>query len=273
MATTVHNPIPLSGRRQPAWFVTSLALVTLLFLALPWSLEHKAHMLLHGLCAQRPSHTYLLGDRPLPFDARMTGIYLGYLATTLALFHAGSHRWAKPPTLSRIVFLLALGGVMVADGLNSLLKDLNLPYPYEPRNWLRVVTGMSAGVVLGVALCFLIASSLWRQVDTRRQTLESFRPVVIAAVFLVPAGLLVMSGWGPFYVPITIVLIASALAALTTLALVLIVIATRRDFTYRTRSDLDRIGAVALAAGIAVMLALSVGRSILESFSGSSTLT
>ena len=49
------------------------------FVSVPM-LEHKAHAFLHGICAQRPSHSLQVGDELLPFDARMTGIYTGFLS-------------------------------------------------------------------------------------------------------------------------------------------------------------------------------------------------
>src|SRR5687768_9906499 len=163
---TVQRP-PFSIKALLRPVAVAPILGTLVFLALPWSLEHKAHVILHGLCAQRPSHTYYFGDRPLPFDARMTGIYLGFLATMIVLIRAGAYRWCRTPSPGRIAVLLVLGGIMAVDGFNSLLKDLALPYPYEPRNWLRVVTGAGAGLVLAVALCFLLSVTLWRTVDAR----------------------------------------------------------------------------------------------------------
>jgi uncharacterized membrane protein len=250
-----------------------LGLGILIFFALPWSVEHKAHTLLHGLCAQRPSHTYYFGDRPLPFDARMTGIYLGFLMTFVSLLRAGAHRWAYPPTPSRIVVIAALGGVMVVDGFNSLLKDLKLPFLYEPQNWLRVITGVTAGMVLAIALCFLVASSLWREVNTRRQTLASFRPLATAIALLLPVVALVFSGWAPLFFPLTLILVFAALLVLSTLALILIVILTRRDFQYRSVFDLGQIASIALVVGALVMLALSLGRSLVEGVSGPSVLT
>lgn len=273
MAKSVHNPIPVESRRVFAKLGLTVGLFVLVFLALPWSLEHKAHVLLHGLCAQRPSRTYMFGDRALPFDARMTGIYLGYLVTTISLVRVGAHRWCKPPTLTRIALLLVLGGVMVFDGFNSLLMDLELPNLYQPHNWLRVVTGMTAGMVLAVALCFLIASSLWREVDTRKQTLHLIHPLFASAGALIPLGLLIGSGFSWLYVPVTVTLIAAAALAISSLTLVLIVILTRQDFTFNSAADLGRVGTLAIVAGIAVILALSVGRQLLESITGPSTLT
>ncbi|MDQ2682715.1 MAG: DUF2085 domain-containing protein [Chloroflexota bacterium] len=273
MASLARSPVLHRIGPFPGSALLTVGLSLLLFLALPWSIEHKAHMVLHGLCAQRPSHSYYFGDRALPFDARMTGIYLGYLATTMVLFRAGAHRRCRQPSLGRIAILMALGGVMVVDGFNSLLRDLELPHPYEPMNWLRVLTGYTAGIVLAVALCFLIASTLWKEVDTRTETLESLRVIPVSLAMLVPVGLLVGSGWGPLFVPLSLVLIAAALLALSSLALVVIVILTRRDFTYRSVSDLDRIAAVAVVAGVAVMLSLAGGRAIVERLTGPGSLT
>ena len=86
MATTFSNRIPLRSPAGDTAAHSGPLLITLVFLALPWSIEHKAHLALHGLCAQRPSHTYTFNGRLLPFDARMTGIYSGFLVTTSVLF-------------------------------------------------------------------------------------------------------------------------------------------------------------------------------------------
>ena len=66
------QPNMQTGERAQRWTPLLLAGGFMLaFLAAPWSLEHKAHAALHGLCAQTPSHTFLMGGRPLPFDARL----------------------------------------------------------------------------------------------------------------------------------------------------------------------------------------------------------
>jgi uncharacterized membrane protein len=234
------------------------------FLALPWSIEHKAHMLLHGLCAQQVTHTYSFADRLLPFDARMTGIYSGYLVMSGALWVHGAHRWCRPPSLSRLAILAALGGAMAADGLNSLVVDLNRAPLYAPRNDLRLVSGAMAGFVLAIGLCFLTASSLWSRVDTGRETVASLRVLPIAGLAWAPLGAAVISGAGVLYVPLTLILIAAAAMALANLALVVIVILRRRDFTFQNVASLGGYHLAALAAAIAIMACLSLGRSLLE---------
>jgi uncharacterized membrane protein len=273
MAITENNPIPLRSKSILRPLILAPALVVLVFLALPWSIEHKAHMALHGLCAQTPSHTYQFGDRLLPFDSRMTGIYSGYLITSLVLMAIGAHRWCRPPSISRIILLAGLGGVMAVDGLNSFLYDLGATHLYEPRNWLRLVTGMSAGVVLGFALCFLMASSIWQAVDTRRQTLENWRVVPVIGVFWLPLGIAAHSGYGPLYVPLTLMLVFAAALALTMLALVVLVILRRRDFSFAGLDSLGGYGLGAIGLAAVMMALLAVGRWVLERSIGGPPLT
>jgi uncharacterized membrane protein len=269
---TVHR-LPFSIKAVPRPIVLIPALGALVFLSLPWSIEHKAHVILHGLCAQRPGHTYYFGDRPLPFDARMMGIYLSFAATMAVLLCTGSHRWCRSPSPTRIGALLTLGGVMAIDGFNSLLKDLEAPYPYEPRNWLRVITGAGAGVVLAVALCFLLSITLWHRVDIRKQTLESWSTPLWAAVVTAPLLLVAMSGIDAFYAPMVLLLIVSALAALTALSLVIIVIFRRLEYRFATARQLEPVLAPAMLLAVAIMIALSIGRTVLEHWTGPMDMT
>ena len=81
--------------RQPGWgaaFAGLLAVSVAGFLLAPWSIEVKSIAILHGLCAQRPSHSFWFGSDRLPFDSRMTGIYGGFLVTQLYLLARGRFR-------------------------------------------------------------------------------------------------------------------------------------------------------------------------------------
>lgn len=264
MALTVNNRIALCRNEMVRPKIVAPILIALVFLALPGSLEHKAHMALHGLCAQQPAHTYRFGDRLLPFDARMTGIYSGYLVTTALLVLRGAHRWCRPPSMSRLVLLAGLGGVMVLDGANSFLADVGASAVYEPRNWLRLITGTTAGVVLGFALCFLMASSLWQSFDTCRETLQDWRIIPLIGLVWAPLGLAIWSGYEPLYVPLTLMLLFAAMLALTTLALVVLVLLRRRDFSFVNVDSLGGYGLGALGAAGIMMGALAAGRWLLE---------
>ena len=108
-------------RERPAYVV--VLVLGLLFLLAPWPFVTKVHAFLHGLCAQRLSHSYLLGGTALPFDARMTGIYGGFLVTFCYLLAMGRARaWGefRRPVLVLLGLFVVMMGI---DGSNSTLRD------------------------------------------------------------------------------------------------------------------------------------------------------
>ena len=101
MAIAVDPTQTEESRYRRALFPIVAGIALLAFLAAPWPLGVKAHALLHGLCAQRPSHTFTFGGRELPFDARMTGIYAGFFFSAILLVARGRHRAGKLPHATR----------------------------------------------------------------------------------------------------------------------------------------------------------------------------
>ncbi|MCO5221192.1 MAG: DUF2085 domain-containing protein [Thermomicrobiales bacterium] len=132
------------------------------FLAAPWPFETKAHAVMHGLCAQTPSHSFYFQGLVLPFDGRMTGIYGGVLSAFLILLALGRHRAAGLPSSGSLVILLLFVVAMAVDGFNSLLTDLQRWHPYQPSNELRLLTGWMAGVAIGTVVVMLVGMTFWR---------------------------------------------------------------------------------------------------------------
>lgn len=273
MATTIPRPLGHLSRLATAPLPVTLSLLLLGFLAAPWSLEHKTHMALHGLCAQRPSHSYWVGDSRLPFDARMMGIYCGFLAVGLALAATGGYRRSRAVSPTWAIILATLVGAMAVDGFNSLLLDMRLRHPYEPSNALRVVTGAGTGLALAVALCHLSAITLWRTTDRARFVVANRREAVVLAV--APAPLLVLVTFAPgwLYGPISILLILAALAVLAMLALICIVLLRRLDYAFVTPGQLQPVMAQAIVVGVVAMASLSAGRMLVERVLGTTPLT
>jgi len=269
----IATPVPPAGRRQWPVLPGVALLVVLGFLLVPGSLEHKAHLALHGLCAQRPSHSFLLGGQTLPFDARMTGIYGGFAAAFGYLLARGRLRAFRLPPRSVLVVLAGFVALMAFDGINSLLVDLRLPHPYPPDNRLRLLTGLLTGTALAVILCFLLASTLWRQGDWQRATVERPRELLLIGLLQLPVAGVVVSGLGLVYAPLTVLLLASATAVVAAMALVVLLLLRRADRTFAGYADLQLAGAVALILGIAAMAALAGGRLWLERAFGAPLLT
>lgn len=236
----------------------------LLFLSAPWPLEQKAHWFLHGLCAQRPSHSFQFGNHVLPFDARMTGIYGGFLGAGMYL--AVRHRWraAALPAGPTLFVLAGFVGLMGLDGVNSLLVDMQAWHLYTPDNRLRLLTGLMTGIALATALAFLIGITLWRSpLLTRRVVASAGEPWLMLAC-QAPFALIVLSGESWLYAPVTILLVIAATAVVSLLALVVVVLIREVDHTFVSVGQVRGYGVVALLAGVAVMAGLAGARFFLE---------
>lgn len=253
-------------RRFWLWYAIAAGGLAI-FLLMPGGFAEKSRTLLHGLCAQTPSHSFAFGGQILPFDGRMTGIYGGVLATVLYLAARGRVlRWGIPPL--RIVVVLALFvAVMAADGFNSLFTDLGLRHPWPPTNEGRLVTGYLSGVTLAVVLSWLLGSAAYR-VGNREPGIATSRDIAWVLFPLIPYAIAVLSGAAWLYVPLSLLLVASAWLTMSMLALSVVILAFRLDEHLVRLDGLHLPGAAAAVIGLAIMLALALGRVWLESALG-----
>lgn len=253
------------GRSFGVWEAALLGVAgsaVTIFALLPGDLTARAAMALHGLCAQRPAHTFALGGRLLPFDARMTGIYLGVLVTAAPLLLARRRGLA----ISWPWLALLLGGVIIMgmDGLNSLRVDLGLPAWWATDNRLRLATGLLAGASLGVALIWLLNAALW---PAEGRLLR--RHDALGALAGLGAGAtLVLSGAGWALTPVTLLLVGGALFALVALNLALLSMVATRRASSGSRPALTRTLTLALGSALLQMALLAGGRYLLEATLG-----
>ena len=252
--------------RQPAGYLLPVICMVVAgaFLLVPGAIDEKTQQALHGLCAQRPSHSYWLGNDRLPFDARMSGIYGGgsIVFTVLAL-RGRLHAFARP-SWPVIVPLAGFVLAMAVDGTNSLLLDMGAWHPYQPRNEIRLITGLLTGVSLAATLCFLVSATFWRTGRRDLAIVESLNEVACLVVFTVPFGFVVATGPGWLYAPVALYLLGSAVCVIAVLAMVMVTIATRRDGTYRGIKELGVPASMALVIAIVVIGAIAGGRYWLE---------
>lgn len=229
------------------------------FFSVPGDYVGTATAVLHGLCAQTPSHTLLFGNRPLPFDARMTGIYGGFAVTIVWMVFTGRlFSYGNPPR--RVVAILTAFVVgMAIDGTNSLTHDLGLSVLYEPGNVLRVITGYGTGIALAVAMSWLLASCLWR-LSTSDSSIHSMKELAMPiAGFAIFGGLL---WWRPVWLhpAMAIALVASAWLAISILALVGVLLVSRLDDGINRIQQLHFPVATASILAIVIMLVLAGAR-------------
>lgn len=254
-------------------FPVVAGLAVLAFLAAPWSLEHKAHVALHGLCAQRPSHSLHLGDRTLPFDARMTGIYGGFLFSAIYLALRRRHRAAGIPSWPTIAVLALFVGLMAIDGFNSLVLDMDRHSFYEPDNRLRLATGLMTGVALASAIFLLFGMVLWRRPQLHQRVVVGPWEPFLMLVFVIPFAGAALSGFSWLYVPLALVLLVSATAVISAIMLTVAVMFRMADNTFEDVSQVQGYAVVSLLAGLMVIALIGGGRFLLESMTNAPPLT
>lgn len=272
MASSTHSRRRTVPSGWPAVFIALCILPVAVFLLLPWSIEGKSLAVLHGLCAQQPGHTFYFGESRLPFDARMTGIYGGFTVTSLFLLARG--RWGQGG-LPSLAVAAALGLFVVSlgvDGLNSTLLDMGLWHAYTPMNELRLATGLLTGVALATFVWLLLGQvSLHQTQRSLKPILTGYRDLGAIIVLLAAFAALVTTGWEPLRLPLTMLLITSAIAALTGLSLSFVLLVGRRENRAVTTAQLAGPATIALLIAFAIMGITSGGRFLMEAFYGIST--
>ncbi len=172
-----------------------------------------------GLSAADPT-----APTKMPLEARMYGIFAGFLTTWLLtlVMKRGRAVLIPPPWLLFIfvVFILLMG----ADGINATLYDVNalgvpVPYLYAPRLDLRLATGLLSGIGMAGLMLPLVNQTLWREGTPRPVFADLFdlaTPLVWNAILYA----LVVSGSGLFFYPLSLLGVLGVIALLGVLNLV-----------------------------------------------------
>jgi uncharacterized membrane protein len=243
------------------------------FLLVPGDIGAKSHALLHGVCAQRSSHSLFLGGSPLPMDARMTGIYLGAMATVGWLWASGRPRAARLPPLQILLILAGFVVVMAVDGFNAMLADLGAPHPYEPSNALRLVTGTLAGVTLGVAAGHVFAAAAWGRGDRQQAVVGRPREIVPPLLIALAAGLPALSGLAIFHGPYSAGLVIAVVGVFSIVGTAILSVGLDRPGGRRTLGELAPVASMAVVLAVATLAGLAAARFLAEQHLGLPALT
>jgi uncharacterized membrane protein len=160
--STIHLRARSIGRTAPLLFPLAIALV---FIVAPWDVESKLFLLLSGVCAQRPGHSFFVDGAPLPLEARMLGIFGGLAVAVAAAWLAGGwRRSGLPHGLGAISVVVGIGALGL-DGVNALFYDSGMPHVYVPTNELRLATGLMCGIALAALIAPVVSWAFWRRRD------------------------------------------------------------------------------------------------------------
>ena len=182
-----------SGRPRLSLVAVALAL-TIIILAIqlpPSSVLGKADMVGYAICHRIPERSFFFNGRQLPLCARCTGTFLGAVLGLTAMLVYGRRRASRLPSVPILGMLVLFTGAWGFDGLNSYLTFFpGAPHLYEPRNWLRLTTGLLNGLTLIVFIFPIFNFTLWRE-PTGERVIKSpwellvLLPVVALLVFVI----------------------------------------------------------------------------------------
>lgn len=239
------------------WGAIALTVALLAFVFTPLPLLDKFYMIGFGICPQRPGHSYFMGESmlpgeanlraaipalsvivpaeatKLPVEARMYGMFAGFLLTLVFSYLIGRGRAAVMPgpvIMFTYVTFIALMGV---DGVNATIFDLHnaglpIPYAYAPRLDVRFLTGWLCGIAMAGIILPVVNYCLWQ--DAQPFALFQRWRELLPLLFL-GVGILVVltTGSGLFFYPLAVLAPLGILATMGTLNIVLVLTLGRRE--------------------------------------------
>jgi hypothetical protein len=153
---------------------------------------------------------------------------------------------------------------MAVDGFNSLFKDLGKWHPYQPSNDYRLLTGWMAGIGIGTVLVMLVGMTIWHRPRTSERVIGRWWMPLLLVIPIVPVRLLIGTGSDLIFYPYSLLLMASAVAAFTTLVLVTVLMLMNRENRFERFEQLRGLAVVSMLIAIGVILAIGGGRFWLE---------
>ena len=183
----------------------------------------------YSVCHRITDRSFTIAGRQLPLCARCTGMYLGVSLTFAILALAGRRRWAYLPPLKVVLALLGLIALLAIDGINSYSHFFpNLPHLYEPRNWLRLLTGLGAGLAMGAILFPALSQTLWRD-QQPRPAIRNMRELLGLVIIALIVAFLVLSEQPTILYVLGLVSASGVLVVLTAINCTALLILSRRD--------------------------------------------
>jgi uncharacterized membrane protein len=205
----------------------------------------------YAVCHRLTEHSFTIAGRQMPLCARCTGMHLGILLTGVVLAAAGRWRRSSFPPFLVLALLAGFLIIMAIDGINSystfFREDALL---YEPTNPLRLITGLGAGLTLGIVMVPTLAQALWRSPESRA-IVTGARELGLLVLLVSIAALLVLSNQPAILYVLGLMSAAGVLLVLAIINAVLLLAASGR--TNRCERWREAILPLGLGAVLAVV--------------------
>ncbi|MGH2524436.1 MAG: DUF2085 domain-containing protein, partial [Anaerolineales bacterium] len=207
-----------------------------------------------GICPQRPSHTLFLGGQPMPIEARMAGMFGGFLLGAAYFWAVGRGRALRLPGRAMTVTLIGFIVLLGADGSNALFFDLRLPHLYTPYNPLRLATGLLTGLAFAGFVIPAFNSTIWRT-GLDASPLTSIRDLVCGLVLEAVYFVTALSGAKVLLIPVSLIAVLGVPVLMGMIGTVILALVTKRanQATHVTDVLPLALGGLMMAAGMLAM--------------------
>jgi|SRR5579859_1972783 len=210
-----------------------------------------------AICPQRPSHSLFLGGQQMPIEARMAGMFAGFLITAVYGWAVGRGRAMRLPNRAMTITLVGFIALMGVDGVNAFLFDLRLPHLYAPNILLRLGTGLLTGVAFAGLVVPAFNSTVWAS-GPDLSLLEQPRHVLGALLFEAVYFGLAISGAGMLLYPVSVLAVLGIPILIGMIGSIVLAPVLRRENRAVRPADLIPLLAGGLAIA-AVMLGIMGG--------------
>jgi uncharacterized membrane protein len=216
--------------------------------------------LVSGVSAHRPDHTITIAGQYMPLEARLGGLFVGFLVCLVYLLALGRARaWLLPTGWTTVVLLLGVTATGL-DGFNATLHDLGRAYFYTPGLTARLFTGLTAGFGVAAFTLPVVAASVWREGDYM-PSIDGVAELAVGYALLGLLAVVVQLDAEPLYVAITLLHVIAVVATFLVADVYLLLTALRRTRLADAWSDLLPVGVAGLCLALLKLSALALLRS------------
>jgi hypothetical protein len=142
----------------------------------------------------------------------MGGVFLGFLSAVCLLAVLGRLRARRLPIGWLWGACLGLVVLTAVDGLNAFLFDGGLPHVYAPSTPARLLSGLAAGLGLGLLAVPVVAGVVWRRPVDEPSVADSVELLLALAVVGV-IGAVLLIGPAPLLWPAAVLMLLSVVVA------------------------------------------------------------
>ena len=224
----------------------------------PSGLLGKADAVGFAVCHRIPERSFHVGGRPMPLCARCSGMHLGAFLGLVYLSRFGRRGGLPSRKVWGILGVFALA--FIIDGTNSYFHLFpGFSGIYDPRNWLRLITGTGLGLGIAAVLYPVVNQTLWFDWEDT-PALGSWRQLGTLLILSALIVLAMLSNMPLLLYPLALVSAANVLLVLGLVYTVVWVLILKKENCFNTFKDIRWVAIAGFTTALAQIALMDYGR-------------